>query len=134
MQQILANSENAGALEANSLLQAQFDILLKDKVWQKIIHWELGESKKVLRKIADKREDTGERLLSLIDPYFENTDTNIRATLALLIGGIYYLSLHSKSNGSIVCGIDINEEKGKLAVEKTIKNIIYDAFEKVGAK
>jgi len=134
MQQILANSENAGALEANSLLQAQFDILLKDKVWQKIIHWELGESKKVLRKIADKREDTGERLLSLIDPYFENTDTNIRATLALLIGGIYYLSLHSKSNGSTVCGIDINEEKGKLAVEKTIKNIIYDAFEKVGAK
>ena len=105
-------------------------IILKYKFLQKIIHWELGENKKMLRELADKREETGEQLFGLIDHYFENTDVNIRARLALLIGGIYYLSLHSKSNGSAVCGIDINEDEGLLEIEKAIKEIIYESFEK----
>ena len=130
MQRIFANAENAGASETNDVLQAQLEIILKDKIWQKIIHWELGENKKMLRVLADKREETGEQLLSLIDHYFEHTDVNIRARLALLIGGIYYLSIHSKSNGSKVCGIDINEDEGLLEIEKAIKGIIYESFEK----
>lgn len=130
IQKIISNAENAGANETNSLLQAQFEIILKDKVWQKIIHWELGENKKMLRELADKREETGEQLLGLIDHYFENTDVNIRARLALLIGGIYYLSLHSKSNGSAICGIDINEESDRQEIEKAIQEIIFEAFEK----
>ncbi len=130
IQQIFSNAENAGVNETNSVLQAQLEIIMKDKVWQKIIHWELGENKKMLKVLAEKREETGEMLLNLIDPYFENTDVNIRARLALLIGGIYYLSLHSKSNGSTVCGIDINENEGRLAIEKGIRDIIVESFEK----
>lgn len=130
IQEIFSNAENAGVKETNNILQAHLEIIMKDKIWQKIIHWELGENKKMLKDLAEKREETGEMLLNLIDPYFENTDVNIRARLALLIGGIYYLSLHAKSNGSTVCGIDVNEKEGRLAIEKGIKDIVFESFEK----
>ena len=65
-------------------------------------------------------------------PDFENTDVDLRARLALVLGGIYYLSLHSKSNGSLVCGIDINEEEGRARIEDAIRTIIFEAYERAG--
>lgn len=112
------------------LFQNQFNVLMKDKALQKIIHWELGENNKILRKIADNRELVGEQLFSVVAPQFENTNVDLRARMALLIGGIYYLSLHTKSNGSTFCGIDINEEAGKTRIENSIRDIIFESFEK----
>lgn len=129
---LLKNPEDIGKNEIEGLLQNQLDVLLKDKVLQKIIHWELGETNKMLRKIADRREDIGEQLFSLIMPDFEKSNTDLRARLALLIGGIYYLSLHAKTNGSAFCGIDINEDPGKERIENAIRDIIFEAYEKAG--
>lgn len=114
--------------DINNILQGQLDTLLKDKVLQKIIHWELGESSKTLRKIADKREEMGEGLFSIIDKQFDNSNVDIRANLALLIGGIYYLTLHGKNNGSLFCGIDINNDKGKERISKAIKDILHRSY------
>ncbi len=114
--------------DINKILQGQLDTLLKDKVLQKIIHWELGEKSKTLRKIADKREEMGEGLFSIIDKQFENSNVDIRANLALLIGGIYYLTLHGKNNGSLFCGIDINNDKGKERISKAIKDILHSSY------
>ncbi|MGV0923446.1 TetR/AcrR family transcriptional regulator [Empedobacter tilapiae] len=114
--------------DINNILQGQLETLLKDKVLQKIIHWELGESNKTLRKIADKREEMGEVLFSIIDKQFENSNVDIRANLAILIGGIYYLTLHGKNNGSLFCGIDINDEKGKERISLAIENIINSSY------
>lgn len=97
---------------------------------QKIIHWELSGAKDVLRTIADRREETGEEILSVIAPGFENIDVDIRARLALLVGGIYYLTLHAKGNGSTFCGIDINEEEGKERIANAVRNLIFEAYEK----
>ena len=114
--------------DINKILQGQLDTHLKDKVLQKIIHWELGEKSKTLRKIADKREEMGEGLFSIIDKQFENSNVDIRANLALLIGGIYYLTLHGKNNGSLFCGIDINNDKGKERISKAIKDILHSSY------
>ena len=65
----------------------------------------------------------------MVEILSEDSDVNLRATLALLIGGIYYLSLHAKSNGSTFCGIDINIDEGKSQIDDTIKNIIYHTFD-----
>ncbi|ULT26431.1 hypothetical protein KUH03_05915 [Sphingobacterium sp. E70] len=62
------------------------------------------------------------------DPKFENSETDIRATLALLVSGIYYLALQAKSTGSTFCGIDINTEEGKIRIEKTVEKILKQAF------
>lgn len=113
-----------------NLLQGQFDAVLKDKALQKIIHWELGEKNKILRKISDNRELLGEELFKRVEPGFEGTDIDIRAILALQIGGLYYLSLHAKANGSLFCGIDINEIEGKERIEKALESVLSLCYEK----
>lgn len=132
IEDLLKKPENISKKEISEILQSQFEVLQKDKVLQKIIHWELGETNKMLRKVADRREEIGEQLFSVIMPDFETTNVDIRAKLALVLGGIYYLSLHAKSNGSLVCGIDINEEEGRIRIEKAIQDIIFETYEKTG--
>lgn len=125
---LIGTSEKKRKEDVTLLLLDYFDIFSKDISLQKIIHWEMGESKEILRKIADKREMTGEHLFSLIDKQFENSETDIRATIALLMGGIYYLNLHAQVNGSKVCGLDINEDEDKEHILKAIERITYRCF------
>lgn len=115
----------------NHLLQNQFETLLTNRALQRIIHWEVGESNEILRKIADKREEIGEELFSKTIPYFEHSSVDIRARLALVISGIYYLTLHAKNNGSKFCGIDINTDEGKQRISDAIEELIFDAYDKV---
>lgn len=131
---LLKEPEKIGRHELASLLQSQLEGVLKDKALQKILHWELGEKNKVLRKVADDRESLGEELFRVILPDFEGSNTDLRARLALIIGGIYYLSLHAKTNGSTFCGIDLNLETGKEAISNAIRDLIFEAYEKAGVE
>ena len=85
----------------------------------------------MLRNVADKREEIGEELLQDILPDLEKSNIKLRPQLELLIGGIYYLSLHSKSNGSTFCGIDINTQEGKEQVDNTIQEFVFETYEKL---
>ncbi|MRG44075.1 TetR family transcriptional regulator [Chitinophaga sp. SYP-B3965] len=125
---IVQNPGDLGKAAINAILQAQFDILLKDKAQQKIIHWGLGVKNKVLRSVSDQREETGEKVLAILDKDFKDAAIDIRAFLAIQVAGIYYLSLHAKSYGSTFCGIDINEAEGKERISKAIQNNIETAY------
>lgn len=114
--------------QVSDLLKSQFETLLYDNVLQRIIHWELSENKSFLRDISNQREAIGEELFKHIAHQFNNETKQIRAITALLIGGIYYLALHGKVNGSLFCGLDINKEEDKLLINKTIEEIIAFAF------
>lgn len=114
--------------QVSDLLKSQFETLLYDNVLQRIIHWELSENKSFLRNISNQREAIGEELFKHIAHQFNNETKQIRAITALLIGGIYYLALHGKVNGSLFCGLDINKEEDKLLINKTIEQIIAFAF------
>lgn len=114
--------------QVSDLLKSQFETLLYDNVLQRIIHWELSENKSFLRNISNQREAIGEELFKHIAHQFNNETKQFRAITALLIGGIYYLALHGKVNGSLFCGLDINKEEDKLLINKTIEEIIAFAF------
>ncbi|HLV51307.1 MAG TPA: TetR/AcrR family transcriptional regulator [Flavobacterium sp.] len=114
-----------------SLLQGQFDAVINDLEHQKLIHWELGEKNVMLRKISDSREELGERLFQLEEPEFDGSDIDIRATTALLIGGLYYLALHAHSNGSLFCGIDISEPQGKERIDRAVAKVIDMCYEQI---
>ncbi|MBK1439847.1 TetR/AcrR family transcriptional regulator [Parapedobacter sp. ISTM3] len=116
--------------EMSSLLQGQFEAVIEDKSLQKFIHWEIGEKNEILRRLADSREETGERLLRHLDPYFNKKHVDLRAMLALQVGGLYYLALHAASNGSTFCGIDITQTQGKERIKKALDILIHDVFEK----
>lgn len=114
--------------QMSSLLQSQFETLLNDEVLQRIIHWEIGENKKFLRNLADKREEIGEEIFKLMEARFTDAHIDIRAIIALLVAGIYYLALHGKINGSLFCGIDVNEEDGMQRINEGISYILSLAY------
>lgn len=126
-------SEDPQPIDADkmaALLRGQFEAILADRSLQKIIHWEIGEKNEILRKLSDSREETGERLLRNLDPHFEPKGIDLRAVLALQVGGLYYLALHAASNGSTFCGIDITQPQGIERIKKALDTIIHDVFEK----
>lgn len=127
---LLKNPNQIGQKEIGKLLINQFETFFADRVLQKIILWELVENNKILKTVAQEREDIGEQLFEHILPEFEKSNIDLRARFALLISGIYYLSLHAKNNGSTFCGIDINKPEEKERIKKAIKDLVNEAYEK----
>jgi AcrR family transcriptional regulator len=109
----------------------QFESLKKNKELQKIIVWQLSESKPILKKIIDQREEVGEALFTHItDLHFGDKATNYRAIVALLISGIYHLNLFASHNGTKFCGIDVKSDEGRAEIEQAIKDVIDMAYSK----
>ncbi|KPE51067.1 TetR/AcrR family transcriptional regulator [Chryseobacterium indologenes] len=109
----------------------QFESLKKNKELQKIILWELSESKPILRKLVEQREEAGEILFeNIIDPYFGDKALRTRAIMALLVSGAYYLNLYTGYNASKFCGIDLKSEEGRKAIEEAIVEMIDLAYQK----
>lgn len=108
----------------------QYEHIKKNKELQKIILWGLSESKPILKKIADEREEMGEMLFkNIVDPYFQEKSTRYRAIAAVLLSGAYYLNLYTAHNASMFCGIDLKSEEGRKEIEKAITEIIDFAYD-----
>lgn len=131
LEQMVTNPSSISISLIEELLKSQFDTFLKDKTKQKVIHWGLGEKTKALKNIADRREMLGEELFKHVDSKFENSENDLRATLAILVSSIYYISLQAKSTGSTFCGIDVNTEAGKERIQKTMRKILEQTFSDV---
>ncbi|MCX8532426.1 TetR/AcrR family transcriptional regulator [Chryseobacterium luquanense] len=109
----------------------QFESLKKNKELQKILVWEMSESRPILKKILDQREEVGEVLFkNITDPHFGDKSEEYRAITALLIAGSYHLNLYTGHNGSTFCGIDMKSEEGRKKIEKAIVDIIDFAYNK----
>ncbi|WP_333864411.1 TetR/AcrR family transcriptional regulator [Sphingobacterium sp.] len=131
LEQMVTNPSSISISLIEELLKSQFNTFLKDKTKQKVIHWGLGEKTKALKNIADRREMLGEELFKHVDSKFENSENDLRATLAILVSSIYYLSLQAKSTGTTFCGIDVNTEAGKERIQKTMRKILEQTFSDV---
>lgn len=109
----------------------QFESFRKNKELQKIILWELSESKPILRKLVEQREEVGGMLFeNITDPYFGDKATRFRAIMALIVSGAYYLNLYTGYNANKFCGIDLKSDEGRKEIEKAIVELIDFAYEK----
>lgn len=121
--------EDFGQQAAYDLLDNQFDSLMKNEEMRKIITWGLSENISALRDLNKEREFLAEQLFSrLIDEKFSGKEKNIRAIDAILVSGIYYLTLNAKMSGDTMCGIDVNTDEGQLEIKKALKQIIDWAY------
>lgn len=111
-----------------SLMEHQMDHVYNSEEMQKILLWEISEESQLMREIANEREVFGETLFKKSKPVFKNTDVNFRATEALLIGGIYYLVLHARANGSTFCGLDINKDRDYKIIKQTFSRMVDQAY------
>lgn len=112
-----------------ALLQFQYKALLEDEMLQRIMLWGISEKKDFLRNISNERELIGEEIFKNIDPQFKDSIIDIRAILAIVLAGIYYLTLHGKTNTSLFCGIDLNTENGEQRINESISKIISMAYQ-----
>lgn len=109
----------------------QYESLKKNKELQKIIVWELSESRPILKKVVEQREEVGEGLFkNITDPHFGDRSEEYRAITALLVAGIYHLNLYTAHNGTTFCGISVKTEDGRKKIEKAIVDIIDFAYQK----
>jgi len=113
-----------------SLLVNQLNYFYKEDEMQKIVLWQLSQRSKIMYEVAEEREKLGEAFFNLADPYFENTDVDLRAVAGLLVGGIYYMVLHAKANDSLFCQIDVNSENGLERIKKAISAILTDTYKR----
>lgn len=115
----------------STLFRNQYSFFESSPEMQNIVLWELMDYNQTLRELVDKREKWGSKVFKFSDKTFKGSNVNFRAVNAILLSAIYYLILHSKSNGSTVCEIDITKPKGKKAILDTIDQILGWAYEKV---
>lgn len=122
------NDFDRGKTLALETLQGLFEHLLNNVEVRKIILWEISEHSDIMKDVSAKREKLGSQLFTLTDPIFEKSEVDIKAIYAILLGGIYYLSLHSNATGGPFCEVDIKDQKDKQRIYKSLENIIEWTF------
>ncbi|PJJ84434.1 TetR/AcrR family transcriptional regulator [Mucilaginibacter auburnensis] len=122
---VRAAREDAGKALAYGVLQDQLDSLIGNEEMRRIITWGLSEKSAMLKELDLKRENVGEMVLSeVFDKRFADSKVNFRAVYALLMGGVYYLTLHAKMQENTFCGIDIQQPAGQDEIKKTIRQLL----------
>ncbi|MGY3211929.1 TetR/AcrR family transcriptional regulator [Mucilaginibacter sp. HD30] len=126
--------ENAGIKEIiTTLLHKQLDFFHNEEEMQKLVIWQISEQSDIMFKIAEEREKLGTDLFVIADAELDKTTVDIRAVGALMVAGIYYLVLHSASNNTLFCEIDISTEAGRTRIKNAITMIIADTFKHANA-
>jgi len=105
--------------EYKQILSNLFLSLLDNKVMQQLLSWELSVNNETSRRTAGMREFHTLPLAERFDKMFEKSDVDIVALSSLIIGGIYYLTLHK--NLANFSGIDVNTESGRERILKAIR-------------
>lgn len=111
------------------MLENQLDSLIGSEEMRRIITWGLSEKLPVLKELDLKRENIGDQLLTeIFDSTFIHSHKNFRAMYAILMGGVYYLTLHSKMQENPLCGIDMAQPCGREEIKKAFKQFIEWAY------
>jgi AcrR family transcriptional regulator len=111
------------------VLQNQFLYFQSNKEMQALIIWELSTGSVLMRSIHRMREEMGQQLLVLTDPYLTAMKNNFRAVAALLVGGIYYTILHTRFNGGTFSAVDLKSEQGRQDILEAIDFIVSANFD-----
>jgi len=116
-------------LYLGSIFKEQFKYFSSEKEMQQFIYWQISQSNTLLKEISDERESQGAEIAALADPHFKGTNVRLAAVLALVLGGVYYVVWHAEYNKSVVCGLDVNQQKDREDFTKTIGQVILWAWE-----
>lgn len=114
------------------VFQEQFRYFFSNEEMQKFIFWQVATPNQLLSEISAEREFHGEEIAKLTDPHFEGSGISLRAVLAMILGGIYYIVWHSRNNKSVVIGIDVNDPFQREEFIRTIGQIIEIVWEAAG--
>lgn len=112
----------------NSLLQNQLEYFLHDEEMQKIILWQISQSTQLMKEVSEEREKVSQHFFALADRELQENDIDLRAITAMLVAGIYYLVLYSKSTDCKICEIDLKTPEGMERIKKAITAILEKVY------
>lgn len=116
------NKKDKYLLLTRSLLKS-----LKENIcMQQLLRWELSVQNETTIRTACLREVHTLPLVKEYSDLFSRTSVDINAISSLIIGGIYYLILHS--NLSHFSGININTDEGEERICKAIEYLAEKIF------
>lgn len=122
---VQAAREDSGKALAYGVLQDQLDSLISNEEMRLIITWGLSEKSAMLKELDLKRENVGEIVLrEVFDKRFADGEVNFRAVYALLMGGVYYLTLHAKMQENTFCGIDLQRPAGQEEIKQALRQLL----------
>ncbi|WP_223600946.1 TetR/AcrR family transcriptional regulator [Chryseobacterium sp. GVT01B] len=122
--------DDGGQSFMEEMLLSQFDYVYKSKEAQKLLLWRISESRKSLRKLTDTQEENGEYIFKLLmDSHFKDHAEDVRAIMAILVSGLYYLNMYAAMNGSIFCGIDVDTSKGRDKIKSAVSFLLNQTYE-----
>lgn len=108
----------------DSLLVNQFEYFFCDTEMQKILSWQVNEFSDVMLRVSNNRERLSKIFFDKADEELRGKEIDVRPVAALLVAGIYYLILHSKTLKSPFCELDINNPSDFERVRNTISLIL----------
>lgn len=109
--------EDRGKVWKEILTTAMRD-LRKRKATRDLIRWEIGAGKPVL---SDARNDVGSRMYEKVGPLPNYPDTD--ALIALLVGGIYHLTVSADYRDKMM-EVDLQSEDDWKRIEKVVQDIL----------
>ena len=109
------------------ILQRLFQELNNDSVMLELLRWEVSNGNNITTRTAMLREVHILPLVKIYEELFKDKGIDIAALTALIIGGLYYLSLHK--DRSLFSGIDINTQEGMCRIQKAIQYFVKKIYE-----
>jgi AcrR family transcriptional regulator len=104
--------------------------LYKNKELQQLFIWEMAENNPTTHRTSRKREAATEKLISYFEELFQGSGIDIKAVTAIIIGGIYHITL--RKDRSTFCNTDFTKKAGQeklISASKTIISLLYDRLE-----
>lgn len=126
----LAKTVNASSREfLETLLLNQIDHFGENEEMQKVVLWQISEKSNIMSHVTQSREKLSSLFFPFADKELAGKDVDLRAISSLLVAGIYYLVLHSKSTDSTFCEINLTTEEGLQRIKNAIKIILQQTYD-----
>jgi AcrR family transcriptional regulator len=111
-----------------NLLLNQLEHFTNDEEMQKVVLWQISENTELMEHVTTSREKIYSLFFPKADQELKDQNVDLRAISSILVAGIYYLVLHTKTTNSTFCEIDLTTGEGMVRIKKTIKKILEDTY------
>ncbi|MCG2616776.1 TetR/AcrR family transcriptional regulator [Terrimonas sp. NA20] len=124
------NSKDGGQAFSREMVLQHFNYVHRNKEFQKILIWGLADGRPAFKQMAEKMEESGEKIFeNITDPFFGDKARKYRSIMAVIIAGSYYLNLHGSFNGAPFCGIDLGSTEGRKEIEEALAFLVDQSYE-----
>lgn len=120
--------ETSTRLILENLLLTQLEHFTNDEEMQKVVLWQISENTELMAHVTANREEIYPLLFPKADQELKDQQADLRAISSILVAGIYYLVLHTKTTNSTFCEIDLTTDQGMGRIKTTIKKILEDTY------